>query len=237
VPSIESVSFDTTGWKLEHISEEMKRWTNDKNEVLSFHFFQMPPDVPCTLTDLVGLRASYRTGLAEVGAALISADVFPIARMDCIKLVFKSPSQQGMVYVGSLTFPFEDFSFVIKIQSAETGARGVRDAVVLDALMQQGLVVFDEESATIKGWASDPYSPEFEAPLLSNKSDDEMYDATFPDHPLTDVRACISRMLRTLRVDEEVLQAPRFVAPQSGPAAHRSDRAQLTGKPWWRFWE
>jgi hypothetical protein len=235
VPSIESLKFDTTGWQPEDISMESKKWVNPLGELLSLHYIAAPPEVPAHLTDMAALRDAYRHGLAKAGAAMVSCDVFAVGKLDCLMLLFKSPRQPaGMVYVGSVTLPFEDFSFVIKIQCAEGEQTGVRDAMVLDALMQQGVVFFDEETQVLSGWAADPYDPSFTAPLLSNRSDDPIFDGNFPDHPLTHVRAYFDHILSTLWADEEVMVSPRFVGP---PAQLRTrDHAQLEAKPWWRFW-
>jgi hypothetical protein len=43
-----------------------------------------------------------------------------------------------MTYVGSLTIPFLDFSFVIKVQCEEKGATGIREAVLLDRRLESG---------------------------------------------------------------------------------------------------
>ncbi len=235
MPSIESIYFDTSGWTPQPMTAETMRWTNTKQQQLSLHWFELPPDIPCRLTDVDGLRSAYREGLSDVGAALIAADVFPVGRLDCMSLIFKAQRQpQGMVYVGSLTFPFEQFSFVIKIECPELGTTGVRDAMVLDMLMQQGAVAFDSNSQTILGWASDPYDRSYQAPLLSNRSDDPAYDSMFPDHPLTDVRSQFSRILLTLRADEEIMSSARFVGPEI-PKVRKRDGTGFE-KPWWRFW-
>jgi len=235
LPSIESIRFDTAGWRLEETSPELTRWTNDKAQVLTLNYFDVPPDVPSQLTDINGLRQAYRVGLAQVGAALISADVFPASGLDCIMLVFKSPIQSGgMVYVGSVTFPFEEFSYVIKVQCPELGPTGVRDAMVLDMLMQQGAVAFDPETETIVGWMSDPYDRTFQAPLLSNRSDLETFDSLFPEHPLSEVRRHLHLILQSTQADNEVMLSPRFVGPRQ-PVRIR-DEAHLQPKPWWRFW-
>jgi hypothetical protein len=237
LPAIDSIKFDTTGWKLEEVSLELMRWTNAKNEFLSLSFLEVPPDVPCHLPDIDGLRDSYRIGLANSGAALISADVFPIGRLDCIRLIFKMPLQpSGMVYVGTLTFPFEEFSYVVRVQCAELGTTGVRDAMVLDMLIQQGVVAFDMETQTIAGWAADPYDSSFIAPLLSNLSDQETFDTMFPDHPLTDVRAHLHTILLNIHADEEVMLSPRFVGPTIKARTRDQDPRYQT-KPWWQFWK
>jgi hypothetical protein len=89
------------------------------------------------------------------------------------------------------------------------------------------------ETQTIAGWASDPYDPSFVAPLLSNRSDQEAFDAMFPDHPLTDVRAYLHAILQNIHADEEVMLSPRFVGPTVQLRTRDQDRL---AKPWWRFW-
>lgn len=238
MPDIESVKFDTAGWTLEEISFELKRWTNPKAQFLSFHHFNVAPDIPAALTDINSLRQAYRLDLSESGAAMISADVFTVNHLDCIMLVFKAPSQpHGMIYVGSLTFPFEEFSYVVKIQCAELNNSGARDTVVLDLAMREGAVAFDPEDGSVVGWTADPYDPSFVAPLLSNLSDKQQFDTMFPDHPLTDVRVCLNHILQTIHADEEILISPRFVPsvkPRTRVDIEAEARREL--KPWWRFW-
>jgi hypothetical protein len=116
-----------------------------------------------------------------------------------------------MVYVGSLTLPFADFSFVIKVQCAEFEVSGLRDAIVMERLLAEGKVTLDPETKAIRGWSCDPYDPAFKATLLCHKSDEEAYDTEFPDHPLTEMRKHIATILSTIAADDEVLHSAKFV--------------------------
>ena len=211
MPSIDSLKFDTVGWALGEATSEVMHWTNPKGQVLSLHFFNKPPDLPCPLTDLGTLRQMYRVGLSQNGAGLVSADVLAANKLNCIKVIFKTPQKpHGMTYAGSLTFPFESFSYVAKITCAERGITGRRDSVVFAKLQHEGTVSIDMETRSFRGWAADPYDPTFKAPILRNRCDDEQYDASFPDHPLTDVRIEVTKILNTVHADESVVSAAPF---------------------------
>ena len=210
MPLIGSIKFDTTGWTLDHESSDVSKWSNDKNQYLSFHFFEKRPDIPCHLDDLNGLRSAYRNGLKHSGGALISLDRVQAGGMDCIKLVFKSEKPNGIVYVGSLTFPFDDFSYVVKVQCGQTDGSSGRDSKVMEQLMAAGVVSLDSATKVVVGWRSDPYDSEFSADFLRNQSDDEAYDAQFPEHPLTEVRNALARIIDSIAADDAVLQSSKF---------------------------
>jgi hypothetical protein len=216
MPLIGSIKFDTTGWTLDQESSDVTKWSNDKNQYLSLHFFEESPDIPCRLDNLDGLRSAYRNGLTHSGGALISVDRVQAGGMDCIKLLFKTKKpDHGMVYVGSLTFPFADFSYVVKVQCAESGVTGMRDAIVMDQLMAVGVVSLDPQTKVVAGWSSDPYDPEFRADFLRNQSDDEAYDAQFPEHPLSEVRGSLARIIDSIAADDAVLKSSKFESAQS----------------------
>jgi len=234
-PSIQSLRFDTSGWTVEGETADVIKWTNEKTQFLSLHFFAKQPDIPCSLDSIDALRLAYRLGLGQSGGALISVDCGLANGLDCVQLVFKTPRQpHGMVYVGSLTFPLADFSYVIKVQSAEFGTTGVRDSLVMDMLMRQGAVQINPASQQMEGWSADPYDPTFKSPLLANRSDDEQYDKQFPDHPLSGVRQCLYRVVETVSGDESVTTADKFDGPggrraQPQPAQPSIDRFQQQG--------
>lgn len=218
-PTIQSLQFDTTGWSVEQETPDVVKWTNDKAQFLSLHFFAKKPDIPCALERMDTLRSAYREGLSHAAGAVISADRVVNNGLECVQLVFKTPRQpHGMVYVGSLTFPFADFSYVVKIQCAEFGSTGVRDSAVMDLLMKDGTVFVNPVTKKIEGWAADPYDAQFVAPLLRNRSDDRQYDAQFPDHPLTAVRQILTGILRSVAADEAILGADKFRGPMSSQA-------------------
>ena len=53
-------------------------------------------------------------------------------------LIVKAPQKpHGMTYIGSLTFPFRNFSFVLKAVCVEHGTPGMREAVVLERFLAE----------------------------------------------------------------------------------------------------
>jgi hypothetical protein len=50
-----------------------------------------------------------------------------------------------MIYIASITIPFENCSFVIKIQANEVDVTGIRDSAILGKLMASGEVEFGDE--------------------------------------------------------------------------------------------
>lgn len=220
MPTIDSLHFDTTGWQPGEGTEETLTWTNEQGDDLSLHFFAIPPDIPLPLTDISGLRNFYREGVTQAGGALVSMDVISLDDLDSIRLLLKSPQQPtGMTYIGSLTLPFADFSYVLRVESPESRITGVREAVLASQFMEarhkvgKMMVEMDEEGRII-GWSQDPYDPSFTAPVLRSLADDEKYDAMFPDHPLSRVRRCLQRLEATITVDPQVRKAKPFSGPQ-----------------------
>jgi len=144
---------------------------------------------------------------------LISVNVVRVQGVLGTRTIFKFPQKpSGMAYVGSITFPFRDFSFVIKIQCPELGITGVREAVVLDKLMSTGEVSIDPQKRKIHGWSQDPYDQSYEGPSLMNRAEEIKYDAEFPDHPLSRARNFLTNITNSISFDEEVLRAAPFTA-------------------------
>lgn len=227
MPSIESVSCDTSnleplpGW-----SDAIRTWQADGGAtIVSLNYFPLPPDIAVSLGRLDELRRSYRDGLGN-GRGLVELDVREVFDLRAVWLIFKvRQNPTGMTYVESLTLPFQEFSYVLKVDCAETGTTGVRDAVVFAMEQQSGRVKFNSPAEFPLGWTQDPYDPSFRSPVMRNLSDDERYDERFPDHPLSRARRLLTSMLSTLEVSDEVRTALKF----SGPPNRRSNA-------WWRFW-
>jgi hypothetical protein len=114
-----------------------------------------------------------------------------------------------VVYLGALTLPFCDFSYVVKAQCAESGTTGMRDAAVFAIMMQKGEISFDQ-NGTPDNWMRDPYDPAVSLPYMRNPSEDPAYDADFPSHPLSRARVLLQHLERTLQVAPEVKSQAKF---------------------------
>src|SRR5262249_27823579 len=171
----------------------------DHGDVVALELFNEPPDVP-PWSDLSGLR-SYCRDLANCcgkAGGIISVDVVEIEGMSALRTIYKYQEQASAAfgYAGVLIFPFNGFYYVITIASVERGITGAREACVTFQLAKEGKLKIEEfeepdssgSTGRIKGWFQDPYDPHYKGPILRAVSDDEKYDAVWPDHPLTKVR-------------------------------------------------
>ncbi|HEY9849576.1 MAG TPA: hypothetical protein V6D28_08980 [Leptolyngbyaceae cyanobacterium] len=206
MPSIESVNFDVSHWEVLEVLSDRIIWKNDKGDRLSLHFFPIPPNIPFKLNQLTELRNFYRENIIEVGGGLISVDVVSIKEFSAIETIFKFPLKPtGMRYLGSLTFPFADFSYVMKVDCPEYGTTGLRETIVYSKVMQN----IDLQDP-FKGWFEDPYDPTRKDLVMRNKSEDRQYDKLFSDHPLSRLRKYLVQIENSVRFTNEVRLAKPF---------------------------
>jgi hypothetical protein len=131
-----------------------------------------------------------------------------------VRSIFKLRQQlTGMTYIGSITLPFGNFSYVLKVQCMETGVTGLRESLALPQMMASGRVKLQEGSdgaPQLLGWMQDPYAPTISMPLMRNLAEDEQYDAQFPNHPLSRLRSALRRIQSSLRLAPDLKDAPPF---------------------------
>lgn len=208
--SIRSISFDTSDWIQLEATETCVTWHNDRREVLFLHYFPIRPDIPCSLNDVSTLRDSYRRGVNQSGGGLVSVNVVRVQGLLGTRTIFKFPQQpSGIAYVASLTFPFRDFSFVIKLQCPENQPTGLREAVVFEQLRKTGEIAMDGAGNPI-GWSRDPYEPNLVAGTQMTLAEEIKYDEQFPQHPLSRARGFLTRVANSINFTPEVLSSPAF---------------------------
>lgn len=193
---IHLVQIPNFGLQQEEDNAFHQQWiSEDESLILSVNYFDIPPDL-ATLNNIKTVRDTYRDLLTEAEGGLIQVDYINLKSYPAVKSIFKLPQQpKGVVYVGSITIPFAEHSYVIKVQAAEAGITGMRDSAISMKLVNSGEVEIGENGFI--GWFADPYEPSATAGLLMNKSEDEKYDAQFPNHPLSLVR----HMLRQIEAE------------------------------------
>jgi hypothetical protein len=240
MPSIDSISFDTSDLELQGDVDGRRVWhTKGGDNLVELYYIQMPPDIPVPLSDSNALLQAYqrtmaRNGVGVVEATVVQLDGCPGVRM-IVKAVQDPETELGRVYIGSFTIPRRDLSFVLKIECPEWGTTGVREAMVTGEFLRSGALHVKKDPQRAKandrdvlgpdcfdGWvvdSSDPAPPH----VAKSISDDPKYDARLPNHPLSRVRALLSQIDRSITVTAEVKAMPMF-DPLARP------------KPWWRMW-
>lgn len=193
---------DTSSWTRADLDDGSVAFDRPSGDRLMIYGFDVPPDLPSL--DVQELRRFYRGVITEAGGGLVTVDVIDVDGVPSVLTLFKFPQQPtGMTYVGAVTVPFRDRSFVVRVQSFELGTTGLREStvVMLEPTSPDG---FPE------GWAADPYDPTHQAAVLANKADDERWDATFPEHPLSRLRRILGEIVSTTRLSSEVRASPAF---------------------------
>ncbi|MFI2371317.1 hypothetical protein [Streptomyces sp. NPDC018833] len=176
-------------------------WANDGGDILSLHFFGLPPDLPASLDDGPALRAALTRRTAEAGGGLIEASVKTLGALPALRQILKLPlpgQPSGQAFIGSFTIPRADCSTVVKIQAAERGTTGMREAMVM------------AEVGPADYFRPHPYAPEVQGGLPFHAADHAQWDARFPDHPLSRVRRGLAALAEGVEVAPEFARLPAF---------------------------
>jgi hypothetical protein len=207
--SINSISFPNFGWRIETRTKAVKYWINpEETMALTVNFFNLKPDLP-TIKNIHNLREFYRLQIAEANGGLIQVDLLKISGHNVIQTIFKIPQEpSGMLYLASLTIPFKECSYVIKIQAPEIENTGIRDAFVADQLMKSGEITAGENG--FENWMADPYNPKFTGGTPMNKSEHTEYDKDFLDHPLSKARKMIAEIVAKIEFKPEIEKVATF---------------------------
>ena len=164
-------------------------------DAVGIYFFPLVPDLPQTRSQ-DEFAAMYAEMVSAAGARIVESELVNLAGIRALRTIIKSPqSPSGMTYVGSVTIPLANCSYVLKVQCAERGTTGLREAFLLDKKLREGGTV--EAALDEIGRIAD--SPE--------------HDALFPDHPLTRARKHLEFIASALHVDPRLLSVTPFGLP------------------------
>jgi hypothetical protein len=207
--NINSISVPNFGWNKVEENESRIVWVNPEQSVLiSLNFFDLQPDLP-TIKDLDFLRNFYRKNVISAKGGIVEVSFLEVHNTPSVKTILKIPQpESGMTYIASVTIPFENCSFVVKIQAAEVDITGIRDSFILNKLLNTGEITFDDNG--LKNWFEDPYDPSIKEGTPMNKSEQEQYDAEFPQHPLSIARALIKQAIQQIVFKPEINQLSAF---------------------------
>jgi hypothetical protein len=210
-PTLEQIQFDTVGLKFHsETNRVLKVWTNPEADVVTLNLFLTAPDIRVSLSNLEGLRDMYREQVTAAKGGLIEVGTLEVSGVPNIKTIFKLPQKlAGVAYVAAITIPFKDFSFVLKITCQERGFGGTRETRILEqrrlALLEKG-----ETRDVMDGWNADPYDPNFKSELLMTFAESSVFDADFPDHPISRARFWIGEFEKTLMLEKTLLEFEPF---------------------------
>lgn len=191
------LSFDLTDLVDGPSDDGIKRWWTPQDDGVLLYYFDLPPDLPGELACEEDLGDYYRSLIEpsrHVETSMLMLDGCAVVR-NIVKLPQES---SGMTYVGTLTIPFRDFSFVVKAMCMERGVTGMREAT----LFAKHGELKDGESADAE-----------ERMDLPVDADSARFDAQFPDHPASRVRARLTRIQDSLVMSDALKRCPPFPLP------------------------
>jgi hypothetical protein len=219
IPMTPITGMDLTGFT----EREPGVWTDAHGTVLSIHFFPLVPDLPAPLDAPGPLRVGLAHGVAGAGGALIEALDGAVDGVPAVRQLIKvpRPNGHGQVFLGSWTVPRAACSTVLKVQAAEGATTGIREATVMARVGPSDY------------FRPHPYAPEVTGGLPYHVADDASWDAHFPDHPLTLVRAALDRITPTVTLDERFKTLPPFPGPTPPQPPHAPEPPRRPGGRGW----
>ncbi len=186
--TLDDLELPTADWT-PHTSDATSRtWWGPTG--VAIRLLQIPGPSPIPL-DLARARAQYVAESATMGGALIDLQRVRTGVGPVLRSVFKYRSPQNpraIYYVGILLIPRHDVHFRLHTEAVEHGITGAREAAVL--VMHPELWPQVEPTRDV---------PPGDPPLRVIPSDEPRFDAVFPDHPLSRVRAQQREILPALR--------------------------------------
>jgi hypothetical protein len=211
------LAFDTTGWTPQGLDQNVLTWQDSQGDGLGLYQFDLPPDLPASLEDEVRFWERW----PESPSVAVLRKFVLLDGVPALKIINKHPQEpSGVLYQGAYIVPRQAFSYVLKLQCAEWGTTGVREAVVAARMLQSGELVIGP-NGTVSGW---PMSSQDAVNAKPNPAEDERLDAEFPDHPLSRLRNHLRRLEPTIQVADFIKQASPFTGPSIKEPA----------KPWWK---
>jgi hypothetical protein len=221
---IESLTFDLTDCSLREQSESHRGWMNSAGVAHSLRFNPGPPDWPFDLTSPDAAAEFYRKQCAHNGGVMLAMEVTTAAGVEALRGLFKYrapvPRSLAMYYVGILWVPFRECNFQVNVEAMEAGTTGTREAAVMLIEGDRWPKPPADTPPVVLKSAEELFARLGSAPVRQLPSDDERHDASFPRHPLSQVRARLAEVVATARLD-----------PGAGPLT------PFRVRKGWRFWK
>jgi hypothetical protein len=190
---LHSARIGLPGWTEEQGTPGLRAWRDPDGSVLSLAAPEGPLELPST-SDEPGIRAFARSIAESRWAGLIEACAETGALGEGLRFIYKRLQKPAYIFTGMLLLSRPEGPYVWTVVDRERGTTGVREAIITSELFNTGRLTVEEYE---RSWARDPYEPEYrgvDRSILRFVSDNESYDARFPDHPLSKVRRTLAAL-------------------------------------------
>lgn len=172
-------------------------WLDCSGIPLSFTLVNGLLSLPVS-ADALAVRQCCRKIAEGSRGAIVSVDAVTVARRPATQLIYKREKLPAYAYTGMLFLQLEGFAYVVVVAAEEQGMTGVREATITSQLLGEGKLTLETYQ---RDWFRDPYDPGYQGRILRSLSDDEAYDSSFADHPLSKVRSTLAYLKANIRLD------------------------------------
>jgi hypothetical protein len=201
IPAITSLCFDTAGWLSHDLQTTDKSWLweTPDHDLVTANFYDEAPNLPRCST-MLEFRNAYTEAFRKADggksdAEIVQLEIAEIAGVPAVLLLFRMPMKEGgflralmrksdILFQGTYTWAFRDFSFVICVKCSGQGAGKSRNTII------DGNVQLEN---------SDPNSPS--------------HGQDFPTHPLDRARRLLVDIARSATLDSALKTCPLFPLP------------------------
>lgn len=208
--TIHSITFSTANWKPFEFWKFQMTWHNEKyKEILSITKFDDPPDFVADLSDVEKIRQQTQEAINAFQGEISEIQQEMIDHVPMLRQIIKLPNLDhghGHIYIGTFTIPFQDFSYVIKVECPEIRTTGLRESAALDDLFNRDQIKLSD----IEGKIRTNEIPTEIRQLVSRTTDDPKFDSQFPSHPLTRLRKHMITTRNSMELDGSLKQAKPF---------------------------
>jgi hypothetical protein len=184
MPSLDSVRFDTTNWKLVSRERSLALWGNEHGDMFAVSYLDGPPGVPAAGDPGPALRDSF-SQLAGDALELLAVERRAVAGASAVVSLMRTRKGTGWRYGAAVMLPFAEFTYSFFFMADEHGTTGVREAMA------------HYWAATTTGDFRTPLTPEQE----------QILDAVLPAHPQARVRTYLDELLGSLTLGTDLHKA------------------------------
>ncbi|MEV0651000.1 hypothetical protein AB0I28_37685 [Phytomonospora sp. NPDC050363] len=199
------IAFDTTGFEREGASPV---WVDPATGYgVNVAVNEGPPFNAAWMADLATLRRGFAEMFAGRGC-IIEADLVPFGGVRAVYQVMKMPhprNPRGTIFAAVFTLTKATRYAQITAFGAEGNPgdfTGIRETALFAKLGRPDNWILPH-----------PYAPDLKTALPFHRGDDPAFDAQFPDHPLSWVRAQGRRIHQTATVAPELANLPELAGP------------------------
>jgi len=228
-PTLRSVRFDTTGWRVDKKTPDSIEWRDLDGDVCIAQLVRIEAEATVPPSSLTEARVSFRTAAAPRKGGIVSVEQTDCHGILLTKAITKFEDLPAYTYEGTLEIPLRKATYTLSLMADEHGTTGTREAVTTAHLFQLGELKIPAGGPPgvrrkLDGWFRDPYDAAYQGPTLHSLSDDERLDTLFPKHPLSKIRLWFAKIEETLSVDDDV----RRDSTRSIPGASNTGTADHT---------